>query len=638
MKTKILLLLISFAFVIVARGQVINVPGDRMTIQAGIDAAVNGDTVLVADGSYIENINFKGKAITVASHFIMDGDTNHINNTVINGSQPSDPDSGSVVMFISGEDTNSVICGFTITGGTGTYLSELHRIGGGVVSLNSGSKIIHNRINGNNVFHPSEWAGGGGIYISGNVILKNNIVENNNCHNTANSWIADGGGIEIEQWPGFQIEVKITNNSVRYNTIEGTNTYGAGIMIIRSGADVSGNTISYNIATGDSCFGGGICIYYPVQKTEITNNYISNNSIITLENYWFGAGVNCMNPNAEVVFRNNEFSNNSGQVAPIGAGGGFSVTEAYMMPVTIDANKFLNNTAYHGGGIFERSCWNLNVVNNLFINNSAFRGAGIGMYHPVTDNDLKNLSQRDLHPLIINNTFSGDSATNDAGAIRYQGDQYPPEVFNCIFWDNSAPDGKDVSNWSPGSLVISYSDIDTNDISGVWNGVENIFMDPLFAGGVENPYALSEDSPCIDAGNLDITDLNLPEWDILGNFRIWDGDDDGDTIVDMGAYEYGSIPINLGIPENFIQRSDFQIQNYPNPFLTSTTIEVEMKESGFAEVLILNQLGQIIDKFSCFGQKGKNQVNWDAGSILPGIYFCRITSGKQVAIGKMVKL
>ena len=71
---------------IICIGQIINVPNDQPNIQAGINAATDGDTVLVENGTYYENIRFMGKAITVASRFLIDGDEDHIDNTIIDGS------------------------------------------------------------------------------------------------------------------------------------------------------------------------------------------------------------------------------------------------------------------------------------------------------------------------------------------------------------------------------------------------------------------------------------------------------------------------------------------------------------------------------------------------------------------------
>ena len=104
---------------------VINIPVDYPTIQQGIDASTNGDTVLVAEGTYYERIDFTGKAILVASGYIYSGDTLQIQNTIIDADTSiiGIDNMGSVVCFVSGEDSLSVIRGFTIKNGIGSLLN-----------------------------------------------------------------------------------------------------------------------------------------------------------------------------------------------------------------------------------------------------------------------------------------------------------------------------------------------------------------------------------------------------------------------------------------------------------------------------------------------------------------------------------
>jgi hypothetical protein len=141
-------------------GRRLLVPQQYATIQTAIDSAFHGDTVLVSAGTYYENINFRGKAIVVASYMILNNDTTTRNNTIINGSQPIDSTKGSVVSFVSGEDTTSVIYGFTITGGTGTLYDNARRVGGGIYCRNSGARITQNKIANNSVTHSQTCLGG----------------------------------------------------------------------------------------------------------------------------------------------------------------------------------------------------------------------------------------------------------------------------------------------------------------------------------------------------------------------------------------------------------------------------------------------------------------------------------------------
>ena len=90
----------------------INVPGDHSTIQAAINAASEGDTILVHPGTYTENINFNGKDIIVGSLFLTTGDVGYVSQTTIDGNA-----NGYVVTFDAGESADALLTGFTLTNG-----------------------------------------------------------------------------------------------------------------------------------------------------------------------------------------------------------------------------------------------------------------------------------------------------------------------------------------------------------------------------------------------------------------------------------------------------------------------------------------------------------------------------------------
>ncbi|HLE33064.1 MAG TPA: hypothetical protein VJB38_10680 [Bacteroidota bacterium] len=108
-------------FLVSQPSRLIRVPGDRPTIQSAVDRARVGDTVLVDEGRYVENVRIN-KNIVVASRFILDRDTSHISRTVIDGSRPADKRHGSVVTITGGTDTTCVVMGFTILNGTGSQV------------------------------------------------------------------------------------------------------------------------------------------------------------------------------------------------------------------------------------------------------------------------------------------------------------------------------------------------------------------------------------------------------------------------------------------------------------------------------------------------------------------------------------
>ena len=260
---------LAFSFQVCAA--TIHVPADQPTIQAGINAAANGDTILVASGTYVENIDFSGKAVVLRSEAGRDF-------TFI---EPANPNAV-IVRFDSGEDTTSVINGFTVRNTSYAY---------GILCLNSGPIIENCDVS----FCTGPGDGGGIRCIYSGAKIRDNRVH----HNTGE---VTGGGISVTQQTSEVLE--ITGNEVYQNVAP----HGPGI-----GAPSIGNTIiSRNVIWGNvgyAEYGGGIYIDAIFPFIRVFNNTVVGNSkgIVVLGS-------------ADVVFKNNIVAfNEEAGLAPNGA-------------------------------------------------------------------------------------------------------------------------------------------------------------------------------------------------------------------------------------------------------------------------------------------------------------------------------
>ncbi len=209
--TVILLILLSG----ICQAEIINVPDDHETIQAGINASEDGDTILVQPGEYVENVSFLGHNIVVGSLYLTTQNEEYISETIIDGDARK-----SVVSFTNEETAEAKLIGFTI--------------------------------------HNGDHFPGGGIYVfEADPTLRDLIITNNRSSR-------DGGGIYLRR-----SESVVTNCTIFDNRAE---RYGGGIYISQSIVDVSNCNVMGNSADSN---GGGILIYNStcdIYRVLITDN------------------------------------------------------------------------------------------------------------------------------------------------------------------------------------------------------------------------------------------------------------------------------------------------------------------------------------------------------------------------------
>jgi serine protease len=288
MNTLTFAVVLAFAAGAAAEAATIRVPADAASIQEAIASAAPGDTVLVAPGTYVENLTFLGKAITVVS----EGGPAV---TVIDGNF-----AGPVVGFAEGEPRAAVLRGFTIQHGASSFG------GGGLFIQNSSPTIADNWIISNGA------CTGAGVYSNfASPLIQGNRIAGNFLYGCT-------GGFGLGVYIGGDSAAELIGNSITDNNGP---AHGGGVTLFAAGrASLRSNVIARNVTSGFSpCTqGGGIWMVNFSQATFVDNLIVGNVAGCGGGIYWSGStGVN--------TFVNNTLADND---APEGSAIAFSGVDA----------------------------------------------------------------------------------------------------------------------------------------------------------------------------------------------------------------------------------------------------------------------------------------------------------------------
>ena len=292
------------------RAATLNVPTDYATIQAAVNAAAGGDTVLLADGTYTgvgnRDIDFGGKNLVVTSQ-------NGPSRTIIdcNGTYTSDASGNHRGFYLHNGETNAIISGLTIENGREGSGGGYNPGGyGGAIEAFAVRVTVQNCFLNNNAVKSGIGGGGegGAIYTGGGIYSNAGYMTVIDCTITGNA-ATRGGGIFNREGNGA---LTMTNCTITDNTagdgggLCSANADSGNDTVTLTNDTFTGNTANFGGGIYNTTLGGGIFTVINCTLTANTANNvggiyyhsdkISTNGMFTLTNdiFWgeIGAEVN----------------------------------------------------------------------------------------------------------------------------------------------------------------------------------------------------------------------------------------------------------------------------------------------------------------------------------------------------------
>ena len=517
MKSKSLLILITllvYPFTTTA-AFASHVPADYSTIQEALDNAVTGEEIVVADGTYIENLVWPD-----VDNITLRGESGNPEVCVVDGS-------GELVSVISGilEDKSLKIMNVTVQNGTG---SDIGFGPGGGIHIESSShgsvtvencRVVNNAGTGVLTEYMSLEITGCVVennLFSGIFVLEGSLVADRNLiQETVNpaSIVLGGGGVGMGTNEN-SANVEFTNNIVK------NNWWGLGIVLFNYETTplvtsrIEGNYFEGN-GHAESFLTGGVCLWTMCpapnasQVFQINDNNLNNNKGVPAQDGYSG-GINVVGENISGSITNNYIYGQEGRGAF-----GIMVDAFNGSDVVVDRNMVRNTVGtgppgefpFLDGGVGLRingdSTSTVTATNN-FLTGNCPHGIAVNMYWP---------EEVESNVVLTNNTIVNSC---EFGIEKGEMDSGEVDVTNSIVWGN----GDDLVN-----VAATYSNIEDGD-----SGEGNISADPLFVDPAGNDFHLLPGSPCRNTGSNAAP--SLPATDYDGDPRVIN------DVVDMGADEY----------------------------------------------------------------------------------------------------